>query len=71
MSDQTQNEWQGKGGKERSGRLPFAPPNANLGRQDHWGTSKSKVMKFLGMGLSVMEGEDTFSGLSPQVTDNT
>lgn len=30
-------------------------------------TSKSKVMKFLGMGVGVMEAEDTFSGLSPQV----
>lgn len=57
----------GEGGEERSGRLPFAPPKTYLGGQDHWGTSKSKVMKFLGMGVGVMEGEDTFSGLSPQV----
>lgn len=25
MSEQAQNEWQTKGGKERSGRLPCAP----------------------------------------------
>lgn len=32
--------------------------------------NKSKVRKFLVMGLRVMEREDTFSGLSPQVKDN-
>lgn len=40
------------------------------GGKDHWRTSKSKVRKFLVMGLRVMESEGTFSGLSPQVKDN-
>lgn len=35
------------------------------------GTNKSKVMKLLGVGLRVMEGEDTFRGLLPQIIDNT
>lgn len=69
MSDQKQNKWQEKGGKERSGRLPFAPPIAYLGGQD-WITSKSKGMEFLGVCSRVIEGEDPFSGLFPQVIDN-
>lgn len=70
MSDQMQNKWQEKGGKERSGRLPFAPLIACVGGQGHWRTSKSKGMKFLGVQSRAIEGEDPFSGLSPQVIDN-
>lgn len=32
--------------------------------------NKNKVMKFLGIGLKLMKGESTFSGLSLQVIGN-